>query len=84
MTKCWSENSLNISKYGPKSNHKSFYLARDVYKIAQIVTNYLDHFSKKICHQKVWKITQSGHTALSLSLSLSLALPLILTVKDAV
>ena len=60
----WIKDSSKYSKSCPKSNHKSFYLKSDVFKITEIVTKYLCYIFKQICHQEeLSKIAQSGHTA---------------------
>ena len=45
----------------PKSEHCSFYFKEIFFKIAQKVNKNLGNLCKKICHQELSKITQSGH-----------------------
>ena len=49
------------------SNQKSsqpVFLKRVVFQRAQKVNKYFGNFSKKLCHQNLLKIAQSGHTGL--------------------
>ena len=49
-----------------KSNQRSWHMKMDVFKAAQKVNIQLGYFSKKICHQELSKIIQSGHTVRNL------------------
>ena len=52
----------NISKSCRKSSYSSLCKKMDVFKTAQTVNIHLGYFCKKICHQELSKIAQSGHT----------------------
>ena len=54
--------SQNFTISSLKSRLSSFYLNRMVSKLAQKVNTFLGNSGEKICHQKLSKISQSGHT----------------------
>ena len=63
----WPDVRLQRSPMSPKcyqkSSHISFYSQSDVFKTAKLSPNIWATFRfKKICHQKLLKIAQSGHT----------------------
>ena len=52
-----------LIKSCPKAKHSSFTYKVTFSQIEQKVAKYLDYFCKKICHQGLTKIAQSGHSA---------------------
>ena len=60
VTRCWNKRSPNFTMSYIRS-HRSFHFKGIVFKVAQKVTCIWEH-EWKICHQKLSKIVQSGHT----------------------
>ena len=57
------KNSKIFPKRCPKSSHIRLYSDNDTSQMAQKVSRFLGYYCRKICHQGLSKIAQSGHTA---------------------
>ena len=64
----WIKNIPNFCKRCPKSSLSCFYIIRDVFKIGQIVTKYLDYLVRIFCHHEFKKSPNLVTLALFLTL----------------
>ena len=70
VTKCWNKMQQNCPKSKvaqllqkhPKISQSSFYLKSDIFQNSPKIVNYLGYYCRKMCHQDLSKIAQSGHT----------------------
>ena len=51
-----------FTKVAQKCSKSSFYIKREIFKIAQKVAHYLGYFCNRICLQDFSKVAQSGYT----------------------